>query len=73
VKLGFELASPIVDLATATRESKAKLHALRKTSEVRKGKEAVVEKHASRKTPQHRATKAKSKKTNLDQQLGFNF
>jgi deoxyribodipyrimidine photo-lyase len=72
VKLGFELASPIVDLATATRESKAKLHALRKTSEVRKGKEAVIEKHASRKTP-HRATKAKSIKTNSDQQLGFNF
>jgi hypothetical protein len=39
---------------------------------VRQGKEAVVEKHASRKTTP-RTTKAKSIKTNSDQQLGFNF
>jgi len=72
IKVGFELATPIVDLATATRESKHKLHTLRKTTEVRQGKEAVVEKHASRKTTP-RTTKAKSIKTNSDQQLGFNF
>ena len=72
IKLGLELATPIVDLATATRESKHKLHTLRKTTEVRQGKEALVEKHASRKTPR-RATKPKSIKTNADQQLGFNF
>jgi len=72
VKDGFELAMPVVDLATATRESKHKLHALRKTTEVRKGKEAVIEKHASRKTTP-RATKTKSTKTNSEQQLGFNF
>lgn len=72
IKPGLELAPPIVDLATATRESKHKLHALRKTTEVRKGKEAVIEKHASRKTLT-RATKAKSTKTNPEQQLGFNF
>ena len=72
IKPGLELAPPIVDLATATRESKHKLHALRKTTEVRKGKEAVIEKHASRKTLP-RTTKAKATKTNPEQQLGFNF
>jgi deoxyribodipyrimidine photo-lyase len=72
IKLGFELATPIVDLASATRESKHKLHTLRKTTEVRQGKEAVVEKHASRKTPR-RTSKPRSIKTNSDQQLGFNF
>jgi hypothetical protein len=54
------------------RESKHKLHVRRNTTEVRNGKEAVIEKHASRMTPR-RATKAKSTTTNSDQQLGFNF
>jgi hypothetical protein len=48
------------------------LHTLRKTTEVRQGKEAVVEKNASRKTPR-RTSKPRSIKTNSDQQLGFNF
>ena len=63
---------PQVDLAIATRESKSRLHALRKTQEVRAGKEAVVEKHASRKTLR-RPTKAKSAKFDSEKQLGFNF
>lgn len=63
---------PQVDLAIATRESKSRLHALRKTQEVRAGKEAVVEKHASRKTLR-RPTKAKSAKFESEKQLGFNF
>ena len=72
IKRGFKLATPVVDLVTATRESKHKIHTLRKTTQVRQGKEAVVEKHASRKTPR-RATKAKLTKTNSEQQLRFNF
>ena len=63
---------PQVDLAIATRESKSRLHALRKTQEVRAGKETVVEKHASRKTLR-RPTKAKSAKFESEKQLGFNF
>ena len=38
----------MVDLAEATRQSKAALHARRAEPEVRAGKKAIVEKHASR-------------------------
>ena len=63
---------PVVDLALATRESKERLHALRKTQEVRAGKEAVIDKHASRKTLRQ-PNRGKSAKFVSKQQLGFNF
>jgi len=63
---------PVVDLALATRESKDRLHALRKTQEVRAGKEAVIDKHASRKTLRQ-PNRGKSAKFVSKQQLGFNF
>jgi len=66
------LPQPVVDLASATREAKQRLHALRQTSEVRAGKAAVIEKHASRKltiTPR----KAKPSHPPSAQQLGFDF
>ena len=66
------LATPLVDLALATREAKNKLHALRKTQTVRDGKAAVVDKHASRKTLLQ-PTKGKSAKFASKQQLGFDF
>jgi deoxyribodipyrimidine photo-lyase len=66
------IATPVVDLAIATRESKSKLHTLRKTQAVRAGNAAVVEKHASR-TPLRRSTQTKSAKLVPKQQLGFNF
>lgn len=66
------IATPLVDLAVATRESKNKLHLLRNTQAVRAGNEAVIDKHASRK-PLRQPTKVKSGKKTSDQQLGFNF
>ena len=72
IRPGSELATPLVDLALATKESKHMLHARRNTTEVRKGKDAVIEKHASRKMPR-RATKAKPTTTGSEQQLGFDF
>jgi deoxyribodipyrimidine photo-lyase len=72
IRPGSELATPLVDLALATKESKHMLHARRNTTEVRKGKDAVIEKHASRKMS-HRATKAKPTTTGSEQQLGFDF
>lgn len=66
------ITTPLVDLALATRESKNKLHTLRKTEAVRAGKDAVVDKHASRKTLRQ-PNKAKSAKFVSKQQLGFNF
>ena len=66
------ITAPLVDLAFATQESKNKLHALRKTEAVRAGKDAVLDKHASRKTLRQ-TNKAKSTKHFSKQQLGFNF
>ena len=53
-KLGIaadEIPTPLVDLEQATREGKAKLYAVRTRPEVRAGKTAIVEKHASRSVP----------------------
>lgn len=53
-KLGIgidEIPMPLVDLEQATREGKAKLYAVRTRPEVRAGKTAIVEKHASRSIP----------------------
>jgi len=69
--LSASIAIPAVELTLATRESKDKLHALRKTQSVRAGKEAVIDKHASRKTLRQ---PIKSKSAKFDSaQLGFNF
>ena len=49
VVVGRDIVQPVVDLAQATRESKQRLYARRHSDEVKAGKQAVVEKHASRK------------------------
>jgi deoxyribodipyrimidine photo-lyase len=65
-------AKPLVDLATATRESKQRIHARRKAPDVIEGKKAVIDKHASRKSTQSR--KKSSSPNNLNtSQLGFDF
>ena len=68
----FDIVEPLVDLATATRESKQRLHQLRQTPSVKAGKKEVIEKHASRKKP---APVSKSSRPRSDdkQQLGFDF
>ena len=69
VRVGVEIALPIVDLASATREAKSRLYGRRQQAEVRIAKQAVLEKHGSRKTM--RRTKAKGAPVNT--QLGFDF
>jgi deoxyribodipyrimidine photo-lyase len=66
-----DIPQPLIDLASATRTAKQRLHARRQTSDVRAGKKAVVEKHASRKTINR--PKAVSRKADNTQQLGFDF
>lgn len=66
-----QIHSPLVDLSTATRTAKEKLHALRKDDKVRAGKKAVIDKHASRKTFPTRRTSAKSQAATS--QMGFDF
>ena len=48
VQVGVDIASPVVDLALATREAKQRLYARRHTDEVKAGKQAVIDKHGSR-------------------------
>jgi deoxyribodipyrimidine photo-lyase len=44
--------APVVDLPAATRSAKALLHARRSTPQVREGKQAIIEQHASRRATQ---------------------
>ncbi len=73
-----DLPQPLVDLAAATRESKQRLHARRQAPEVKAGKAAVIDKHASRKPAPARKRVVHSKSqpnltSNATQQLGFDF
>jgi deoxyribodipyrimidine photo-lyase len=52
VTVGRDWPLPVVDLAEATRSAKAQLHARRNTAPVRQAKQAVIDKHASRKRPE---------------------
>jgi deoxyribodipyrimidine photo-lyase len=51
VRVGEDIARPLVELASATREAKARVHALRARPEVRAAKAAILERHGSRKRP----------------------
>jgi deoxyribodipyrimidine photo-lyase len=68
----FQIPQPLVDLALATRTSKQLLHARRGNSDVKAGKKAVVEKHASRQTFRKRPA-AVVKNAGATHQLGFDF
>jgi deoxyribodipyrimidine photo-lyase len=48
VVVGRDIPVPVVDLDTALREAKARVHALRARPEVQAGEAAVVQRHASR-------------------------
>jgi deoxyribodipyrimidine photo-lyase len=48
IVLGRDLSQPLVDLEDATRIAKKKLFALRGQSEVRAEKQAIIQKHGSR-------------------------
>ena len=48
VCVGVDIAQPLVDLAQATREAKARLHARRAEPAVKAAQAGVVERHASR-------------------------
>ncbi|WEN40656.1 Cryptochrome-like protein cry2 [Thauera sp. GDN1] len=58
LRLGEDIALPVVDLETATRAAKARVHALRAQPAVRAAKAAIVERHGSRRPPEGRRRKA---------------
>lgn len=67
-----QIVTPLVDLAAATKTAKHRVHERRRDPEVKAGKKAVVEKHASRQGFRS------SKKTAIEQsshakQMGFDF
>lgn len=68
----IDINPPIVNLATATREAKQRLHERRQSAEVKAGKQSVIDKHASRQTSRSRST-SKAGKASADAQLAFNF
>jgi deoxyribodipyrimidine photo-lyase len=69
--LGVDIPVPLLDLGDATRRAKAALHARRAEPQVRAGKHAVIDKHASRRaTPR---TRRPSNPTTPTPQLGFDF
>ena len=69
IRVGIEIPLPIVDLAIATKEAKSRLHGRRQQSEVRLAKQAVLEKHGSRK----RMPRTRAKTEPVKAQLGFDF
>jgi deoxyribodipyrimidine photo-lyase len=72
LEVGRDIAQPVVDLASATRHAKQQLHSRRQTTEVKAMKQAVVDKHASRKTWGQRKTTPRAT-TPAKEQLGFDF
>ena len=72
LRLGEDIALPPVELETATRAAKARVHALRAQPEVRAAKAAIVERHGSRKRPEGRRRKASASAVSAGQlDLGF--
>lgn len=70
----FDIPEPVVDLQTATREAKAKLHGLRAQAQVKAGKAAIVEKHASRATrPGTAAKRQKVTSSTANPQIALDF
>jgi len=68
----IEIVPPVVDLATAMRDSKQKLHQRRQTPKVKGGKKEVIERHASRQkfNPNFKPLRQQNEDK---QQLGFDF
>ncbi|GCB04439.1 cryptochrome/deoxyribodipyrimidine photo-lyase family protein [Ralstonia sp. SET104] len=48
VRVGVDIPEPVVDLEAATRQAKARIHALRARADVRNANAAIVQKHGSR-------------------------
>jgi deoxyribodipyrimidine photo-lyase len=70
--LSCHIVQPLVELASATRDSKQRLHARRKQPETIDGKKVVIDKHASRKSMLSHKKPITTKRLN-ESQLGFDF
>jgi deoxyribodipyrimidine photo-lyase len=68
---GQDIFQPRVDLDDSTREAKKKLFALRAQPEIKAGKAAIIEKHASRKKSVNVQTKKKVQQPANQQSFEF--
>lgn len=68
----MDIVQPLVELSTAIRASKQRVHQLRQTPTVRAGKGEVIAKHASRQKPKPVYKQSRLQNDNK-QQLGFDF
>jgi deoxyribodipyrimidine photo-lyase len=71
--VGLDVPEPLVDLAQATRHAKAALHARRAEPDVRAGKRAVIDKHASRRVSNTPRRSSAAPQNTPTPQLGFDF
>ncbi|ATG92061.1 cryptochrome/deoxyribodipyrimidine photo-lyase family protein [Methylomonas koyamae] len=71
VKVGVDIAEPLVDLETATRQAKARVYAIRGRAEVKAAKAEIVEKHGSRKRPMPRRPAKPSAGAGVQTELEF--
>lgn len=56
LQVGVEIPLPVVELESAARAAKARLHSLRAQADVKAGKAAIVARHGSRKRPTGRTS-----------------
>lgn len=73
LRVGEEIPMPLVDLSAATRESKDRLHSLRKQGDIKLGKQEIIKKHASRKRSPSPRKVVDLGSNSKQQQLGFDF
>ena len=57
LRVGEDIPQPLVDLETATRSAKARLHALRAQPAVKAGKAEIIKRHGSRRTGRRERTR----------------
>ncbi len=69
IEVGKDIPLPLVDLASSTKEAKARLYGLRRQPEVREAKKEILEKHGSRRVLPRRS----SRSTKQNSQMGFDF
>src|SRR5690606_36524720 len=73
VRVGADVALPLVELEAATRAAKARVHARRTQREVRAAKAAIVERHGSRKRSEVRRARAPVDAVQTAAQLDLGF
>lgn len=70
LRVGEDIPQPLVDLETATRSAKARLHSLREQPAVKAGKAEIIKRHGSRRTSQRERTRTK-KSVSAQRELEF--